>query len=365
MRIALIGTRGVPARYGGFETCAEELGKRLVKEGHDVTVYCRPGYYEKKLDEYLGMKLVYPSELAIKSLETLHHTFVSLLHALRQRFDIHLVFNAANSPALILPKLFGKKVLLHMDGLEWKRGKWSALGKKYYKFAEWLATKLSVELIADSKEIQSYYKTQYGKKTHYLSYGAVQKYSQDTSLLAQFGLKPQEYFLQITRFEPENNPLLSIQAFETLETDKKLVLVGGVKYNTDYSELIQKTQNRKIKLLGFQYDKNILQELLCNCYAYIHGNEVGGTNPMLLDAMASGCFVICRDVPFNREVLHDAGIFFNKDVDDLRKAMIWPLQNREAVEGMKQKARNLVQSNYNWDTIVSDYIEIFNKLNGS
>ena len=169
MRIALIGTRGVPARYGGFETCAEELGKRLVKEGHDVTVYCRPSYYEEKCEEYLGMKLVYPSEVSVKSLETLHHTFVSLLHALRQRFDIHLVFNAANSPALILPKLFGKKVLLHMDGLEWKRSKWSALGKRYYKFAEWLATKLSVELIADSKEIQNYYKTQYGKKTHYLS----------------------------------------------------------------------------------------------------------------------------------------------------------------------------------------------------
>ena len=182
MRIALIGTRGVPGRYGGFETCAEELGKRLVQRGHEVTVYCRPSYYEEKLDEFLGMKLVYLREIRLKSFETLYHTFVSLLHALRQKFDILLVFNAANSPALILPKLFRKKVLLHMDGLEWKRGKWSALGKKYYKFAEWLATKLRVELIADSKEIQNYYKAQYGKETHYLSYGAVQKYSQDSSL---------------------------------------------------------------------------------------------------------------------------------------------------------------------------------------
>ena len=362
MKIALIGTRGVPGRYGGFETCAEELGKRLVTEGHEVTVYCRPSYYEEKADEFLGMKLVYLSELSIKSLETLHHTFVSLLHAIRQKFDILLVFNAANSPALVLPKLFGKKVLLHMDGLEWKRDKWSALGKKYYKFAEWLATKLRVELIADSREIQKYYQTQYGKKANYLSYGSVQKYSRDSSLLEPFGLRPQAYFLQITRFEPENNPLLSVQAFERLETDKKLVLVGGVKYSTDYSDQIQKTQDKRIQFLGFQYDQNILRELVCNCYAYIHGNEVGGTNPMLLEAMASGCFVISRDVPFNREVLQDAGIYFQKEIHDLRKKMEWTVQNEDKLQERSEIGRKIIQRKFNWESIVSEYIRLFSNI---
>ena len=236
MKIALNGTRGVPAQYGGFETCAEELGKRLAAKGHEIWVYSRSDYYRSRLKEFAGMRLVYMPAVNIKFFETLSHTFFSLLHATIKKFDILLVFNNANSPLLIIPKIFRKKVVFHMDGLEWKRGKWKGAGQKYYKFAEWLATKLSFELVRDSNELKRYFEKKYGKDSNYIAYGAPLQQSRESSILAQFDLEPGNYFLMITRFEPENNPLLAVNAFEKLNTEKKLVLVGGIKYKSEYSK---------------------------------------------------------------------------------------------------------------------------------
>ena len=362
MKIAILGIRGVPARYGGFETCAEELGKRLANKGYEVWVYCRSSYYKEKLKNYLGIKLIYLPSIEIKFLETLSHTFLSLVHALFRKYDILVVFNNANSPLLIFHSLIGKKIILNVDGLEWKREKWGFLGKKYYKFAEWLSTKLSIELIADSKEIKKYYKEKYKKNVNYIPYGADLKFSENKSILKKFDLEPGEYFLQITRFEPENNPLFTVRAFEMLNTNKKLVMVGGVKYKSKYSEEIYSTQDKRIKFLGFVYDRDILRELLCNCYAYIHGNEVGGTNPALLEAMASGCFVICRNVPFNREVLQDAGIYFEKDVRDLREKLRWSLVNSEKIKKLGEEARKIIKKNHDWDFILEQYEKLFKKL---
>jgi glycosyltransferase involved in cell wall biosynthesis len=360
MKIALIGTRGIPAQYGGFETCAEELSKRLVKKGHEVWVYGRSGYYEQKLKEYLGVRLVYLPELKVKTLDTLSHTFLSLLHALSKNYDIILVFNYANSPLLILPKFLGRNVILHVDGLEWQREKWRGLGKKYYKFAEWLSAKLTIDLIADSQSIKRYFEEKYGKSSYFIPYGADLQFSSHREILKQFKLKPQEYFLQITRFEPENNPLLSIEAFQRTNTNKCLVLVGGAQYETEYSEKIFSIKDPRIKLPGLIYDKMILQELLCNCYAYIHGNEVGGTNPALLQAMASRCFVICRDVPFNREVLRDTGIYFKKNMDDLSEKLSWSLKNSNQIKEKGEEGRKIIKNDYSWDRVVDNYLEIFN-----
>jgi glycosyltransferase involved in cell wall biosynthesis len=360
MKIALIGTRGIPAQYGGFETCAEELSKRLVKKGHEVWVYGRSGYYEQKLKEYLGVRLVYLPELKVKTLDTLSHTFLSLLHAISKNYDIILVFNYANSPLLILPKFLGRDVILHVDGLEWRREKWKGFGKKYYKFAEWVSAKLPIDLIADSQSIRRYFKEIYGKSSYFIPYGADLQFSSQREILKQFSLEPQEYFLQITRFEPENNPLLSIEAFQRTDTNKCLVLVGGVQYKTEYSEKIFSIKDPRIKLLGFIYDEKILRELLCNCYAYIHGNEVGGTNPALLQAMASGCFVICRDVPYNREVLRDAGIYFKKDMDDLSVKLSWSLKNYNQIKEKGEQGRKIIKNDYIWNRVTDNYIGIFN-----
>ena len=362
MKIALMGSRGVPANYGGFETCVEELGRRLVEHGHSVTVYCRSSYYDEKLDGYLGMDLVYLPNLKIKSLDTLSHTFVSVLHAIRQPFDVFMVFNAANSPVLLLPRLLGKKIVINTDGLEWKRGKWGFLGRRYYKFSEWLSTKLVNRIVADSLEIQDYYCRNYGIDSSYIPYGAYIRKNHKPELLDTLGLKPREYFFQITRFEPENNPLLTILAYKNLRTEKKLVLVGGVQYESEYSRKIAAEANKSIILPGFIYDKELLNELWCNCYAYVHGNEVGGTNPALLQAMASGCFVLAIDVPFNREVLKECGIFFCKDPEDLAGKMIWTLRNSAKLTNSQAKTIHRIEEQYSWDKVAEQYEALFHEL---
>ncbi len=362
MNIALLGTRGVPSNYGGFETCVQELGRRLVERGHTITVYCRKSYYKEELSQYLGMNLVYLPNLKKKSLDTISHTFLSMLHALMQPFDVMMFFNAANGLCLFIPRILGKNIVINTDGLEWKRGKWGNIGKLYYKLSEWLSTKLANRIVADSRGIQEYYLENYAVKSNYIAYGAYINESRKPELLNSLGVNPFEYFLQITRFEPENNPLLTIQAYKQLKTDKKLILVGGVTYPSDYSRKILDEANENIILPRFIYDKDLLNELWCNCYAYIHGNEVGGTNPALLQTMASGCFSIAIAVSFNRDVLRDCGIFYKKDSNDLAAKMKWALENSEQLASFKFKAQKRIQEEYSWDKVTEDYEKLFIEL---
>ena len=276
MRIALIGTRGVPASYGGFETCVEEIGQRLVQRGHEVTVYCRSGHYREHPADYSGMRLVHLPNIRHKALDTLSHTALSVIHAVTRSFDVLMVFNSANGPTLILPRLLGRRIAINTDGLEWKRGKWGRVARRYYRFAEWLSALLANRIVADSRGIQDYYRERYGVESSYIAYGAFVNQSRRPELLRSLGLTPGDYFLQITRFEPENYPLLTLRAFQGLPTDKKLVLVGGVPYPSDYNRQIHREAGERVLLPGYIYDQDLLRELWCNCYAYVHGNEVGG-----------------------------------------------------------------------------------------
>ena len=364
MKIALIGTRGVPANYGGFETCVEELGKRLVERGHEVTVYCRNSYYREKLPFHLGMKLVYFPNLQRKSLDTLSHTFLSVFHAATHRFDVLMVFNAANSPTLFLPRLLGCRIAINTDGLEWRRGKWGVAARRYYKISEWLSTRLANRIVADSAGIQRYYRETYGVDSSNIAYGAEVNASKHPELLKKMGLEPGGYFLQITRFEPENNPLLTIESYRKLDTDKKLVLVGGVPYESDYSRLIAAEADERVLLPGFIYDKEMLNELWCGCFAYVHGNEVGGTNPALLQTMASGCFTIAIDVPFSHDVLQDCGVFYRKDAAHLAEMMRWSLDNAERLQDFKTKAVERITKEYSWDKVTDGYELLFSELVG-
>jgi len=362
MRIALIGTRGVPANYGGFETCVEEVGSRLADRGHDVTVYCRSNNYNKHVLSYKGMQLVYLPSLKRKSLDTLTHTLLSVVHSLFKSYDVLMVFNAANSPVLLLPRLFNKKIAINTDGLEWKRGKWGATARFYYKFSEWFATKITNRIVADSRGIQDYYRQSYGVDSSFIAYGAYISKSKNPDLLHSMGLKAGEYFLQITRFEPENNPLLTIQAYKKLNCRKKLVIVGGVPFPSEYSRQIEKEASDKILLPGPIYENSVLRELWCNCYAYIHGNEVGGTNPALLQTMASGCFTIAIDVSFSKDVLKDCGIYFCKSVNDLADKMVWSIENEEDLDEYKVRAVQRIIRYYNWDDVAESYETLFSQL---
>ena len=364
LNIALLGTRGVPARYGGFETCVEEVGKRLVRKGHRVTVYCRSSYYEQKLKKYLGMSLVYHPSLKKKSLDTLSHVLFSVLHATRQNYDVCMVFNAANSPFLFPLKILRKKIAINPDGLEWKRTKWNVAGKTYARLAERISCKIADRIVSDSRAIQEYYLSRYGIETSYIAYGAYIFDCQSTRRIEQMGLRKGEYFLQITRFEPENHPLLTAKAFSKLRTDKKLVIVGGSPYSTSYVRKLMRYRSTKVLFPGFIYDHEVLRELWCNCFAYVHGNSVGGTNPTLLQAMGAGCFVIAYDVLFNREVLRDCGIYYDENVETLTAQMNWALNNEKSLRTFGEKARTLISQNFTWDLIANKYEKMFFDLLG-
>lgn len=362
MKIALIGTRGVPASYGGFETCVEEVGKRLVARGHEVTVYCRSGHYRKRQEEYLGMRLVHLPSIHHKTLDTLSHTTLSILHAVFRPFDVLMVFNAANSPTLLLPRLLGKRIAINTDGLEWKRGKWGAMARRYYRFAEWFSTRLANRIVADSRGIADYYRDQYDTESSFIPYGAYIQESHRPDLLDSLGLTPGSYFLQITRFEPENNPLLTLRAFQGLETDKRLVLVGGVPFESGYDRQLRTEAGDQVLFPGFIYEPELLRELWCNCYAYVHGNEVGGTNPALLQAMANGCPVLAIDVPFSRDVLGEAGLYFAADADNLRERMMWALTHPQDLGTLRTQAVERILENYSWEKVTDDYERLFEEL---
>jgi glycosyltransferase involved in cell wall biosynthesis len=362
LSIALVGTRGVPANYGGFETCAEEIGKRLVKKGHQVTVYCRKSYYDDDLESYLGMKRVCLPNLKSKSLDTMSHTLISSFHAVFKEYDVCMVFNAANSPFIIPLRLLGKKIALNTDGLEWKRSKWGILGRSFYQISEKISCIIANRIVTDSKGMQDYYLDKFNADSTEIAYGAPIQNSTSPDKLCDFGIEPKKYFLQITRFEPENHPLLTIRTFRKLKTDMKLVLVGGNPYPNDYTKAMEREATENVILPGYIYDQGILRELWCNCLAYIHGNSVGGTNPALLQTMASGCFTISIDVNFNHDVLDDCGIYFDNNEESLAEKMNWALDHEDELESYGKKAQTRIKEHYTWDKIADQYERLFYEL---
>src|SRR5882762_799310 len=238
MRIALVGTRGVPARYGGFETCVEEVGRRLVQRGHDVVVYCRrsaSGSAEDHVRSYQGMQLVHLPALRRKSVETLSHTTISVAHLLRHPVDVAIVFNAANAP--LLPGLRGRRipVATHVDGLEWKRAKWNGTGRRYYRAAEALAVRWSDALIADAQGIADYYRAEFEADTDLIAYGAPILGEVGYERLADLGLSPGKYHLVVARFEPENHVELIVAAHRRSSATLPMVVVGSAPYADEYT----------------------------------------------------------------------------------------------------------------------------------
>ncbi|WP_246258193.1 DUF1972 domain-containing protein [Amycolatopsis anabasis] len=353
----MIGTRGVPARYGGFETCLEEVGQRLVKRGHDVTVYCRAaeGDDEVALGEYLGMRLVRLPALRRKTLETLSHTALSVRHAAADRPDVAFVFNAANAPLLPVLRFRRIPVATHVDGLEWKRAKWNGFGQRYYRAAEALAVRWSDALIADARGIQDYYSERFSVATEFIPYGAPVLSGVGTDRIAELGLAPRHYHLVVSRFEPENHVDLAVDAYRRSAAAHPLVVVGSAPYADEYTAEIKRLAGAdgRVRLLGALWDQRQLDQLYGNALTYVHGHSVGGTNPSLLRAMGAGAATSAFDVNFNREVLAEFGRFFTNS-DELAALYEDAEANREATlrRGHAQLAS---LHRYEWDGVAESY----------
>jgi glycosyltransferase involved in cell wall biosynthesis len=352
----MIGTRGVPARYGGFETAIEEVGKRLVKRGHEVTVYCRG---DDRSAQHLGMRRVRLPALRSAVAETLSHTALSVVHLLRHRADVALVFNSANSPLLPLVRLAQIPVAVHVDGLEWQRAKWGPIGRRYYRFSERLAVLWADDLIADAVGIQRYYRDNFGVATSLLTYGAPIIDSVDHAKLRDLDLEPGAYHLVVARLEPENHVDVIIRGYAASACAKPLVVVGSVPYPSDHEREVQELAARdpRIRLLGGVWDQQLLDALYAGSASYLHGHSVGGTNPSLLRAMGGGASVIAWDVEFNREVLAGTGEFFRSPGELtalLEQAEVEP----DVAKVRGRAARVRAASAYRWDDVAVGYEEL-------
>jgi len=360
MKILLLGTRGIPANYSGFEICVQEIAKRLENK-HEVIVYARKGHHRTHPKMIGNIKIVYLPALRIKIFETVSHTFISVLHAIIFHWSAtYVVFNAANSFALILPWLLRRKIAINTDGLEWERDKWNIIGKWYFQIASWVATKISDTIIADSVEMAKYYKQRWKTPTTVIEYGAYVCESNNPRILKEFGLEKNNFILQITRFEPENNPLLTIHAFKKFklgypDSKTKLIVVGGVPYESTYSKNIQNEASDDVILPGYIFDGEILSELRNHSLAYIHGNQVGGTNPALLEAMGSHCLIIARDVRFNREVLEKGGLYYQRHEDSFVHQISTIYNKQIDRDEMISFCIKKIITYYNWDRIALEY----------
>lgn len=350
MRIAILGTRGIPACYGGFETFAEELSKRLVERGHQVTVYCRQRHAETC---YRGVALRYLPTIRHKYLDTIAHTFLSTLDLVAHRQEAALYCNAANAIFTILPRLVGIPVVLNVDGLERQRKKWNWLARGWYAVSERLATLCPTAVVSDAVHITEYYLKRYRKATHFIPYGAETGRVAASEALGRLGLAPGQYFLYVSRMEPENNALLVRESFERVQTPLKLALVGDAPYARDYIERVRDTRDARVVMPGAVYGPGY-HELTSHCFAYIHATEVGGTHPALIEAMGRGALTLYLDTPENAEVAGGAGIPFQPEELSERLEFVLGLSEEER-EQWRQRAAARVRERYSWDSVTEAY----------
>jgi glycosyltransferase involved in cell wall biosynthesis len=349
-RIAILGTRGIPARYGGFETFAEELSTRLVKRGHRVTVYCRERHPEPA---YRGVSLVYLGTWRHKYFDTLVHTFCSTLHLIFHRADRALYCNGANAIFTLAPRLFVIPTLLNVDGLERKRKKWNRLAKTWYAISEWLATFCPTVTITDARQIEAYYLERYGKRTQFIPYGAETGKLSTGEVLAKLGLERDRYFLYVSRMEPENNALLVREAFEQIGTPVQLALIGDAPYAQEYIQRVRDTRDARVVMPGAIYGVGY-HELLSHCLAYIHATEVGGTHPALIEAMGRGALVLYLNTAENAEVAGGVGIAFESGDLGGKLNEVLSMSSEERAD-WGRRAMQRVAERYGWDAVTDQY----------
>jgi glycosyltransferase involved in cell wall biosynthesis len=363
MRIVILGTRGIPANYGGFETFAEHLSTRLVARGHEVTVYCRAHYVSPRQLEYQGVRLKVLPTIRHKYFDTVVHTFLSALHAVPGRYDAALICNAANAPFATILRVAGTPVALNVDGLEHKRKKWNWIGRKYYLMAERLATILPNETITDAKVIQDYYFARHRAVSTMIAYGAEVERRPDP-LVRRWRVEPNRYVLYVSRLEPENNAHLVIEAFKRVRTAHKLLIVGDAPYAREYINDLKARagRDRRIVFTGFVFGRDY-RALQQNAYCYVHATEVGGTHPALLEAMGFGNCVLTLAAPENIEAIGDAGIAYT-DEKDLADKLQRVLRDGSLVQAYRNRAQARVKDAYEWDYVVDQYEDLFAKMAG-
>ena len=361
MRIAILGTRGIPARYGGFETLADQLSRRLVERGHAVTVYCRKAFTRPD-DVFDGRirRVILPG-VPSKHFDTLVHTLLSVLHVLFSRAEVILICNVANSPFAWIPRLAGKPTALNVDGLDRKRRKWNFLGRWFLHLCEMLSAVTPSRVVTDAKAIQDYYRQRYGKNSTMIAYGSDPPPGEVG--LDGFPVIRNRYLLYVSRLEPENNPELVIRAYARVNTDWPLVVVGGNTYAPGYVEHLKSIADPRVVFTGGVYGDGYWA-LQKNAGLYIFASEVGGVHPALVEAMAARNAVLYLDTPENRETAGDCGIMFSRSEPDLAEKIATATTQPGRLSDLAEKAQQRAQQLFSWEHVTTQYESLFSEMLG-
>jgi len=361
MRIAILGTRGIPARYGGFETFGEQLSKRLAAKGHTVTVYCRRPFVTPQDVVAPGVRRVILPTISSKYFDTAFHTLLSVIHVSFTDADVVLICNVANGPIAWIPRLFGKPTVLNVDGLDRKRKKWNLLGRSFLYLCELFSAITPTRIVTDAQIMQEYYWRHYRRHSTMIAYGA--ELPATNGDIKEFDLPAREFVLYVSRLEPENNPELVIAAYRKVETDWPLVMVGGNAYDTSYVERLKSLADSRVIFLGPVYGTPYWQ-LLTNAGLYIFACEVGGVHPALIEAMVAQKPVLYLDTPENRETAADGGLPFRADSGSLSSGITRLLQDAELREDLGRKAQERATKLFGWEETTQKYESLFSEVIG-
>ncbi len=366
----MLGTRGVPAAYSGFETCVEQVGKRLAARGHEVIVYCRSGYRphpnpppqagEGKMREYLGMRLVTLPSIRTKGLDTLSHTALSTIRALRRdRPDAALIFGVGNAVFCRFFRRSRTGVAINVDGADWARLKWGPIGRRYLRWSERVAVDTAGAVIADSRAVAAYYKEHYDADTTFIPYGAEVPLASGTETLQRFHLEPRRYLLAVGRMVPENGFHDLIAAYTAVRPAIPFVIVGDAPYSEDYKRRLREMAPDSVIFTGYQFGA-AYQELSAHAYAFLFGAQVGGTHPVLVEQLAYANCVLARWTASNAEVAGDAAIYFH-DLPELQQSLATIIQQPALVEARREQARVRARA-YSWDEVTDSYEALLVKV---
>ncbi len=365
LRVAIAGTRGIPARYGGFETFAEQLGVRLAARGHDVSIYCRGDgriFQGAKVSMYRGCRLITIPTIRSKKLDTAVHTFLSSLDSMRRRFDVVLLCNGVNSMFLPFFQFWGCPVAVNVDGIERQRAKWGPFGRLSYWTGEYLSSYFADAVVADAEVIHKYYQKMYNIRPECIAYGATVRQRPPGQALEKFGLKKDGYILYVSRFEPENNALRVVEAYKKVDCPMPLVMVGDAPYASEYIRKVKAAADSRVIFTGFQFGE-AYEELQSNACIYIQATEVGGTHPALVEALGYGNCIIANGTPENIEVVRDAGVIYTKNnVDELSDSLQMLIKDPSLRATFRSRAKGVADTYYNWERIADDYESLLGKL---